>query len=339
MNVTAKPASARPAEALLVDRQAVASVIRPRDAASTLPRALFLDPRVYEQEIERLFRTAWLCVGRGDELPDAEPARVIELGGSRWTLRRVDGAIRAVADPSGGPSESLAVRQWRGFLFVSQNPDPMPLESYLGPFARRASAYPFERLRLAHRVWYEIRANWKLILENATECYHCPGVHPQLVRITPYLSGEDESLEGPAIGGWMELAPGRSSLTAEGRASRSAFPDLDTEERRRIYYYSLFPANFFSLTPDYVTLDWFIPLAPARTLLMFDLYVDREEADPADDAMAFWDATNRQDWRVCELAALGSRSSAFTQGRYSELESMVHAVDRYYVRSMGLADP
>jgi Rieske 2Fe-2S family protein len=103
-----------------------------------------------------------------------------------------------------------------------------------------------------------------------------------------------------------------------------------------VYYYVLYPSNFLSLLPDYVTLDWFIPLGPDRTRLVFDLYVDRDDVDPAADAMSFWDLTNRQDWHICEMAHLGARTVAYTQGRYSSEEEVVHAIDRYYVRKMGL---
>jgi hypothetical protein len=47
----------------------------------------------------------------------------------------------------------------------------------------------------------------------------------------------------------------------------------------------------------------------------------------ASDAIDFWDLTNRQDWRVCELQQEGTSSSAHTPGRYSMMEDMVHAFD------------
>jgi Rieske 2Fe-2S family protein len=321
-----------------VDPARLNAVLRARASAATLPRVLFRDPRVFDLEMERLFPPAWHCVGRVDEFRVPGGTGTIEHVGESWTVSNDDGGWLASATESGGALRRLTVQPWRGFLFVALEPRAS-LPEALGPFAARAAPYPLERLRPVRRLWYDIRANWKLILENAAECYHCPGVHPQLVRVTPYLSGEDESLEGPAIGGWMELADGRTSLTPTGRSARRPFSGLGEEERRRVYYWSLFPLNFFSLTPDYVTLDRFVPLGPERTRLMFDVYVDADEADPAEDAIAFWDVTNRQDWHVCELAALGARTTAFTQGRYTELESMVHAVDRYYVRTMGLAGP
>jgi len=229
----------------------------------------------------------------------------------------------------------LRAEVWRGFLFLSPNPKVEPLRDYLGGLAGRAAAYPLERLRRAHRVVYEIQANWKLVVQNANECYHCPGVHPQLARITPYRSGEEDLRKGPVFGGWMDLVDGARTLAPGGITSRQTFPALSPEDLRRVYYYVLFPSNFLSLLPDYVTLDRFIPVSPERTRLIFDLYVDRDETNPAQDAMDFWDTTNRQDWHICEMAHLGSKTTAYEQGRYSSEEEVVHLIDRYYLSRMG----
>jgi glycine betaine catabolism A len=229
----------------------------------------------------------------------------------------------------------VAVSTWRGFLFVNVSPRPEPLEKTLGGFPDRARAYPLERLRRTHRVEYEIAANWKLIVQNANECYHCPGVHPQLVKLTPYRSGEEDLRKGPVFGGWMDFVDGVRTLSPDGATARATFPNLSKEDRGRVYYYVLYPSNFLSLLPDYVTLDWFIPVSPDKTRLVFDVYVDRDETHPADDAMSFWETTNRQDWHICEMAHLGSKTSAYTQGRYSTEEEVVHLVDRYYVSRMG----
>jgi glycine betaine catabolism A len=230
----------------------------------------------------------------------------------------------------------VALDTWRGFLFLNLSPNPEPLKRSLGDLPQRAQPYPLERLRLAHRVTYDVHANWKLIVQNANECYHCPGVHPQLVCLTPYRSGEEDLRRGPIFGGWMDFVQGVTSLTASGRTTRPTFANLSAEDLARVYYYVLWPANFLSFLPDYVTLDWFIPKGPELTQLVFDLYVDRDERDPADDAMAFWDTTNRQDWHICELAHRGSKTLGYTQGRYSGEEEVVHLVDRYYLRRMGL---
>ncbi len=230
----------------------------------------------------------------------------------------------------------VRLEEWRGFVFLNLSAKGPPLGDALEGFTARAAPYPLERLRRAHRVVYEIRANWKLVVQNANECYHCPGVHPQLVRWTPYRSGEEDLRKGPIFGGWMDIVDGARTLTPNGATFRRIFPGLSKEDRARVYYYVLYPGNFLSFLPDYVTLDWFIPVSPDRTRVMFDLYVDRDEADPAEDAMGFWDLTNRQDWHICELAHLGAKTVAYTQGRYSSEEEVVHLIDRFYLKQMGL---
>ena len=54
-----------------------------------------------------------------------------------------------------------------------------------------------------------------------------------------------------------------------------------------------------------------------------------------DDAIAFWDMTNRQDWHVCELSQQGIASRAYEPGPYSPRESIPAAWDREYLRVLG----
>lgn len=286
-----------------------------------------------------------VCRHRGTRLVEASKGggmSVVQCPYHAWTYD-LDGGL--VGAPHMDQAEDFAsgdfglypvhAEVWRGFLFLNLDPKARPLREYLGSFVDRAASYPLDRLRRAHRVVYEIAANWKLVAQNANECYHCPGVHPQLVRLTPYRSGEEDLTRGPVFGGWMDFVDGARTLSAGGATPRRTFPGLSPEDLRRVYYYVLYPSNFLSLLPDYVTLDWFIPLSPERTRLVFDMYVDRDEPDPADDAMEFWDVTNRQDWHICEMAHLGAKTVAYEQGRYSSEEEVVHLIDRYYLRRMG----
>ncbi len=288
-----------------------------------------------------------VCRHRGTRLVEAESGTgmvVVRCPYHAWTY---DSAGNLVGAPHMEDAKAFRLREfglypvrvhvWRGFLFLSLSADAVPPERFLGRFVGRAAAYPLERLRRAHRYVYEIAANWKLVVQNANECYHCPGVHPQLVRITPYRSGGEDLLQGPVFGGWMDFVEGAETLSPNGSTARRKFGTLSADDLRRVYYYVLYPNNFLSLLPDYVTLDRFIPLSPERTRLVFDLYVDRDETDPADDAMKFWDITNRQDWHICELAHLGSKTMAYRQGRYSSEEELVHRIDRYYLAKMGYA--
>jgi Rieske 2Fe-2S family protein len=48
----------------------------------------------------------------------------------------------------------------------------------------------------------------------------------------------------------------------------------------------------------------------------------------ADDAVEFWDLTNKEDWRISELSQAGVKSRAYKPGPYSARESLPHAFDR-----------
>ena len=238
---------------------------------------------------------------------------------------------------------------WEGFIFVSLADAPMPLEEVFAPLAGKFTHWNLTRLRSAKRVEYDVRANWKLIFENYSECYHCPGVHPMLSKISPYDSAENDLTEGPFLGGFMKIAKG-ASLTMSGQAC--ALPvdhehdheqeHEETEDggRGRVFYYSIFPNMLLRMHPDYVMVHQLWPQSPGQTLVLCDWLFhpeafDRPDFNP-DDAVEFWDMTNKQDWHVCELSQQGIASRAYQPGPYSPRESIPAAWDREYLRHVEL---
>ena len=244
-------------------------------------------------------------------------------------------------DKAGYALHSVAVGVWEGFIFVSLAAAPMPLEEVFAPLTGKFSHWNLPLLRSARRVEYDVRANWKLIFQNYSECYHCPGVHPALSRISPYDSAENDLCEGPFLGGFMAIQKG-ASLTMSGRACARPVGDIQGEDHQRVFYYSLFPNMLLSLHPDYVMVHQLWPQSPERTLIECDWFFHPESsagtADSGynpDDAVAFWDMTNKQDWHVCELSQQGIASRAYRPGPYSTRESIPAAWDREYLRHLG----
>ena len=121
---------------------------------------------------------------------------------------------------------------WEGFIFVNLDDDPMPLEEWFAPLAAKFSHWNLPRLRSVKRVEYDVKANWKLMFENYSECYHCPGVHPMLSKVSPYDSAENDLTEGPFLGGFMRINKGKS-LTMSGEACALRI-DHDTSSPRRV---------------------------------------------------------------------------------------------------------
>ncbi len=231
---------------------------------------------------------------------------------------------------------SVRLDTWQGFVFLNLDPDAAPLSAQLGDLVEHWSRFDFGSLRSARRVEYDIAANWKFVAENYSECYHCPGVHPQLNKLTPYDLGGDFDPHGAWQGGWMELVDSAETMSLDGglgsrdgRPSMAGITDLD---ERRIYYYVLWPTTFLSIHPDYLLVHRLVPQGPDRTIIVCDWLFEAETMaqpgfDPS-DAVAFWDLTNRQDWHVCELQQRGTKSSSWVAGRYTDAEASVHAFDQ-----------
>jgi Rieske 2Fe-2S family protein len=224
---------------------------------------------------------------------------------------------------------------WQGFVFLSLDSQAAPVRAQLGDLEAHLARFDFTTLRSAKRIEYDVRANWKFIAENYSECYHCPGLHPQLNRLTPYDLGGDYDPDGAWQGGWMELADGAETMALDGQGSRHGRPPMHgitPLDERRIHYYVVWPAAFLSIHPDYLLVHRLVPQGPDRTLVVCDWLFEAETIatpgfDPS-DAVAFWDLTNTQDWHVCELQQRGTRSSSWVAGRYSSLEPSVHAFDQ-----------
>ncbi|MFN2508062.1 MAG: SRPBCC family protein [Chthoniobacterales bacterium] len=227
---------------------------------------------------------------------------------------------------------------WEGFIFVNLTAGAIALEEAFAPLAGKFTHWNLPRLRSAKRVEYEVRANWKLIFENYSECYHCPGVHPMLSRVSPYDSAENDLCEGRFLGGFMAIAKG-SSLTMSGNACALPVGDIEGEEHARVFYYSIFPNMLLSMHPDYVMVHQIWPQSPATTRILCDWFFHPEAFERSDfhpdEAIDFWDMTNRQDWHVCELSQQGIASRAYRPGPYSPRESIPAAWDREYLRHVG----
>jgi len=225
---------------------------------------------------------------------------------------------------------------WQGFVFLNLTVGEVePLEAQLGDLVDHFARFDFSTLRSAHREVYDVAANWKFIGENYSECYHCPGVHPQLNRLTPYDLGGDYSPEGAWQGGWMELVGGAETMALDGghgsRQGRPPMCGITADDEARVYYYVLWPLAFLSIHPDYLLVHRLEPIAPDRTRVVCDWLFEadtiaRPDFDPA-EPIAFWDLTNRQDWHVCALQQRGTRSRSWVAGRYSNNEPSVQAFD------------
>ena len=230
------------------------------------------------------------------------------------------------------------VAEWEGFVFVNLSREPESFESAFAPVIGRFARYNLTALTTIRRIEYDVKANWKLVLQNYNECLHCPTIHPMLSKVLPYTSGANDLIEGPFLGGYMEIAQPNESATVSGRVCGPLVGDLSGDDLHRAYYYSLFPNMMLSLHPDYVVSYMVWPTGATQTHIVSDWMfhpnaITHPDFDPS-GAIEFWDVTNRQDWAICEQSQLGVGSRAYTPGPYSPRESIPAAWDRTYLQAM-----
>jgi Rieske 2Fe-2S family protein len=137
------------------------------------------------------------------------------------------------------------------------------------------------------------------------------------------------------MGGMMDLRPGIETLSMDGTCPRALLPGLSSEDRRRVYYYCIFPNLMLSLHPDYMLTHALWPIAPDRTINVCEWHFQPSELARVDfnpsDCVDFWDMTNKQDWYVCELSQAGISSRAYVPGPYSNREDLLYAFDKFIV--------
>jgi glycine betaine catabolism A len=269
-----------------------------------------------------------VCRHRGHELlPDGRAGdhRAIVCPYHGWSYR-LDGTLLAAPamgddfDAAGHGLVELPVEVWHGWVFVNATADAPPFMDYLGAMAGIVAPYRPERLRRGARHTYEVTANWKLIVENYHECYHCPLIHPALCAVSPPTSGDNWHLPGVWVGGRMDLREGAETMSLDGR-SRGAF--IDGADRRTVSYAGLFPNLLVSPHPDYVLTHRLEPLAPDRTRVECCWYVPEGVTDVS-YAVDFWDVTNREDWAACESVQRGMSSPHYRPGPLAPSEDAVY---------------
>jgi Rieske 2Fe-2S family protein len=252
-----------------------------------------------------------------------------------WTYG-LDGALLVAPqmeiECSEYPLHSVHIDTWDGHIFLNFSKNPFPLAEQIGPLREAFAPWRMGELKLHHRIVYDVRTNWKLIVSNYNECLHCPTLHPALNRLTDYMGADNAPPSPNYVGGSMGFKRGIETMSTDGERRRAYLPGLNAEQRKQVVYYALFPNLLLSLHPDYMMTHTLWPRAVDRTEVICEFHFHPDElAQPrfvADDVIEFWDQTNKEDWRISELSQLGISSRAYTPGPYSKREELLWAFDQ-----------
>ncbi|MCX6471502.1 MAG: aromatic ring-hydroxylating dioxygenase subunit alpha [Corynebacteriales bacterium] len=216
----------------------------------------------------------------------------------------------------------VASREWLGYLWVCLADEPPSFtETVIGAVTTRLGSpehidrYGVADLAMAHRETYEVAANWKLIVENFMECYHCATIHPELTEVLPEfadgLAAQYYVGHGAEFGGEIE------GFTVDGSTGFAPLPDLTADQDRRYYAITINPTVFVNLVPDHVIVHRMFPTAVDRTVVVCDwLYHPDVIASGGDTrgGVELFHRVNVQDFDACERTQPGMSSRAYASG-------------------------
>lgn len=291
---------------------------------------------------------------RSPPLPDPESPAAVRSGAlpgaivcpyHAWTYN-LDGSLRAapyVRFDEQCPKEGFAlvpvhVDSWGGFIFVNLvDGAPSPLLEQLATPVRMLARYPLQDLRRGAQLVYDVKANWKVIMENYNECYHCGPVHPELCALVPAF--RERGGAGLDWADGIPHRPGAWTFTTTGTSSRAPFPGLSSSEQVNHKGEVAYPNLLLSAAAEHVAAFTLWPMTPELTRIACEfLFHVSEIAKPGFDpldAVEFWDLVNRQDWQICESVQDGMRSRGFRGGFYAPMEDPSLDIRRYLETHLG----
>jgi phenylpropionate dioxygenase-like ring-hydroxylating dioxygenase large terminal subunit len=270
------------------------------------------------------------------------------------------------------------VRVFYGFIFVNlAQGEPVDFDATFGDLAPYLDFHGFENAKIAHVGSYPTDANWKLVVENFVECYHCAPSHPEFCSMHPPealiafgagpSSGPPEAVNAylPTLKAWEARAgelgrpigtvddgPGSSHLrlllqrtiregydseTQDGRPAAPLMGKRREFDKGRMYL-SFSPFTQLVATNDFAVLFQFNPRSTLRTDV--DLYwlVDEKATQVDVPRMIWgWDQTTLQDKVITENNQAGIQSTRYQPGRYSEHERRVVTFQHWYLAQFGLS--
>lgn len=290
-------------------------------------------------------RGAQICAdgsGRRSRLACPYHQWVYDLGGRLVHTARMQTSF----DPAEHALRPVHVEAVAGAIFVCLAETPPSFDLFRRQLEPLLAHHRLDEAKLAHECTLVEKGNWKLVMENARECYHCAVGHPELARTFPVEVGEHFEIagdphhdafgarvdalglgRGPFHGPWWQverfpLNPGQLSLTMDGKlASRKLMIDAGQGDVGSLRW-AVEPHSFCHSTADTTVYFSAMPTAPGETVVTCKWLVHKDAVEGVDyqvDRLTeLWNVTNLQDRDLVENNQRGVNSVGYTPGPYCE---------------------
>jgi phenylpropionate dioxygenase-like ring-hydroxylating dioxygenase large terminal subunit len=225
---------------------------------------------------------------------------------------------------------------WDGFLFMNLDPDGISLEEHLGGLPSMFACYHLREMVCVRRKEWDIVCNWKLIIENGMEELHVATVHRKTIQqYAPTDIHEPDEVRGQCA---VLRAKHEGSMAL--LKGDTGFPRIETlvgKAGEGTYFALVYPTTTFTFTSDCVWTSERWPRGPHRTTYVHSAYFPKSRLDRPDfeEVVARyykrWDTTIPEDVAAAERQHRGLNSPFSPQGRFSYRETIVHAVDNWWL--------
>ncbi|CAI3798423.1 Carnitine monooxygenase oxygenase subunit [Pseudomonas sp. MM221] len=269
-------------------------------------------------------------------------------------------------DKAANSLHQVHVRELSGYLFISLAEKPAPFDTFANVVAPYLAAHELCEARVAHEMTIIEEANWKLVLENNRECYHCRSGHPELLNTIAEVEdvndpqcppeyvpkaaadqrrwdeqGLPHHLHASADGWQIVRVPMYRGLsfTMDGQPASQRLmgqlPDFDVGSVRLLH----FPNTWNHALGDHAIAFRVLPLGPQKTAVTTKWLVHKDAVEGVDynldNLLKVWLSTNAQDKTLAENNQLGINSPAYRRGTYSSsAEYGVMAFITWYLDAM-----
>jgi Rieske 2Fe-2S family protein len=323
--------------------------------------------RADEEHIHALFN---VCRHRGSRIctEEAGHAKKLVCPYHQWVYER-DGSLvharhmPADFDLSGFGLHRAHCRVAEGLIFISLANEPEDFSPFERDIVPRLRPHNLWRTKVCHKATYHIRANWKLVVENSRECYHCGAGHPQYCRAVGFAAAIDSNIAAEQeylIGASQRLLLGeqgidanpvpflpgswhhcrrfflRDNFATESMDGKPVPPLIGsiTDAAVGVLAVVALPNLLLEVSSDYAMLMRLAPISPQVTRADMEWLVTQDAVEGRDYEVSrvteFWRLTAEQDWKLCEDNQAGINSGRYQPGPYTPVESGVaHFVDWY----------
>ncbi len=326
-------------------------------------------------EDEKVRAFANVCRHRGSRvcLEERGSTRQFVCPYHAWTYK-LDGSLRHARlmgpelDHAELSLKPVACEVFHGMIFVSLAEKPASFEALRAEVDGPLTPYGLDRTRIAHRERYTVEANWKLLVENYNECYHCAPAHPEYRRTHPtHLSADrvepfNLAMEeraralgiptdfidrvGPGLCpvGSVDYSYSRHSLyegydtgSDTGKPVAPLLGALQGYDQGAMDLYVGF-LNPLLVYNDHAVIYRFIPVSRERSIqeIIWLVHEDAQEGRDYDLKRLtwLWDATTKADKHIIEKNQKGVNSRFYQPGPLAGMEAFTQRFINYYLERL-----